>query len=160
MLELEGEGAFHPDHEGGRIGPCLRIGMGGDAWAELLAPALGIVAVYPDEKIARRATHHSAELAAWEPDFNVRRVFDVATPAAVLLGADGLMAGGPVVGEDDVEALVDLLGPDHVLFGSDYPHPEGLAEPNAFADLMPNLPERDLRLVMRSNAAGLLGLPA
>ena len=39
-------------------GPCVRIGKKVDAWAELLAPALGIVAVYPDEtsRVERRTT--------------------------------------------------------------------------------------------------------
>ena len=31
--------------------------------------------------------------------------------------------------EEDLVALADLIGEDHVLFGSDYPHPEGLADP-------------------------------
>jgi predicted TIM-barrel fold metal-dependent hydrolase len=62
--------------------------------------------------------------------------------------------------EDDVESLVELMGPDHVLFGSDYPHPEGLPEPNAFAELLPNTKDDDVRRIMRSNTAGLLGLPA
>ena len=31
--------------------------------------------------------------------------------------------------EDDLGALADVVGVDHVLFGSDFPHPEGLAEP-------------------------------
>ena len=29
--------------------------------------------------------------------------------------------------EDDVAEVIALCGLDHVLFGSDYPHPEGLA---------------------------------
>ena len=29
-------------------------------------------------------------------------------------------------------ALGDLIGVDHVLFGSDYPHPEGLADPASY----------------------------
>ena len=33
--------------------------------------------------------------------------------------------------EDDVHSLVNVLGADHVLFGSDWPHPEGLAQPRA-----------------------------
>ena len=36
--------------------------------------------------------------------------------------------------EDDVAGLVRLLGAGHVLAGSDYPHPEGLARPAEFAD--------------------------
>ena len=31
--------------------------------------------------------------------------------------------------EDDVADVIARCGLDHVLFGSDYPHPEGLAEP-------------------------------
>ena len=31
--------------------------------------------------------------------------------------------------EEDFGHLAELLGPDRVLFGSDYPHPEGLGEP-------------------------------
>ena len=87
-------------------GPCIRIGVKLDEWTARLAPAVGVLAVYPDEESVRGMTNHAAELSAWEPDLNVRRVFDGGTPTAVLLGADGLMAGGPVTGEDDVEALV------------------------------------------------------
>ncbi len=31
--------------------------------------------------------------------------------------------------EEDPRALVELLGADHIIFGSDYPHVEGLADP-------------------------------
>ncbi|GAA5108214.1 hypothetical protein GCM10023339_07000 [Alloalcanivorax gelatiniphagus] len=87
-------------------GPCVRTAERLDAWAAQLAPAVGVVAVYPDEHSARAAPEHAAELAAWEPELNVRRVFSVGTPGAVLLGADGFLAGGPVAGEDDVAAFV------------------------------------------------------
>ena len=60
--------------------------------------------------------------------------------------------------EDDVEALVATMGDDHVLFGSDYPHPEGLAEPSAFAALIANLDDGATRRVMRDNTCRLLGL--
>ncbi len=33
--------------------------------------------------------------------------------------------------EEDPKGLVDLLGADNVLFGSDYPHPEGMSDPLA-----------------------------
>ncbi len=36
--------------------------------------------------------------------------------------------------EDDLASLKVELGIDHVLFGSDWPHAEGLAEPRSFAD--------------------------
>ena len=34
--------------------------------------------------------------------------------------------------EEDLGALAELIGEDHVLFGSDYPHPEGLADPVSY----------------------------
>ncbi len=92
-------------------GPCVRIGAKLDEWSARLAPAIGVLAIYPDEESARDTTEHAPELAAWEPDLNVRRVFDSGTPTAVLLGTDGMLAGGPVLGEDEVEALVaEVLG--------------------------------------------------
>ncbi len=61
--------------------------------------------------------------------------------------------------EDDVVDLIDVLGDDHVLFGSDWPHPEGLREPKAFVDLLDGCDETTVRKVMRSNAAELLEIP-
>jgi len=61
--------------------------------------------------------------------------------------------------EDDVERLVGFLGPDNVLFGSDFPHPEGMAEPAKFADLLGDAAdETDTRKIMRGNIAALLRL--
>jgi predicted TIM-barrel fold metal-dependent hydrolase len=36
--------------------------------------------------------------------------------------------------EDDLSKLKDLIGADHILFGSDWPHAEGLFDPKTFAD--------------------------
>jgi predicted TIM-barrel fold metal-dependent hydrolase len=58
--------------------------------------------------------------------------------------------------EDDLPALADRIGVDHVLNGSDYPHPEGLAEPAEFADELTGLPAEDVRKIMRENLAGLV----
>jgi predicted TIM-barrel fold metal-dependent hydrolase len=60
--------------------------------------------------------------------------------------------------EDDILGLVDLIGADHVLFGSDWPHPEGVAEPLDFMKYVVGLSDDDLRKVMRDNGARLLGL--
>lgn len=57
--------------------------------------------------------------------------------------------------EDDVEALVARIGATQVLFGSDYPHPEGLAVPAEFARLMANRSAEEIRLVMHDNSARL-----
>ncbi len=31
--------------------------------------------------------------------------------------------------EDDVKGIIDIMGEDHVMFGSDFPHPEGIGDP-------------------------------
>ena len=59
--------------------------------------------------------------------------------------------------EEDVVALVGEVGASQVLFGSDFPHPEGLAEPVRFEETIAALPDEERRLVMRGNAARLLG---
>ena len=58
--------------------------------------------------------------------------------------------------EDDVEALIERIGASQVLFGSDYPHPEGMAVPGEFARLIENRSPEEIRLVMRDNAERLL----
>ena len=42
-------------------------------------------------------------------------------------------------------ACVELLGPDRVIFGSDWPHPEGLADPISYVDELKGLPDADVR---------------
>jgi predicted TIM-barrel fold metal-dependent hydrolase len=58
--------------------------------------------------------------------------------------------------EEDVPALVETIGASQVLFGSDFPHPEGLAEPAEFGNLISDLPSEAIRMVMRDNAAQLV----
>jgi predicted TIM-barrel fold metal-dependent hydrolase len=60
--------------------------------------------------------------------------------------------------EDDIHTLAELIGPSQVLFGSDYPHPEGVAEPIEFADELVGMDPADVRIIMRDSAASLLGL--
>jgi predicted TIM-barrel fold metal-dependent hydrolase len=60
--------------------------------------------------------------------------------------------------EDDLEGLIALMGADHILFGSDYPHPEGMAEPLSWLNLIGDLyPARDVVQMMGENLYGLLG---
>jgi predicted TIM-barrel fold metal-dependent hydrolase len=61
--------------------------------------------------------------------------------------------------EDDVPDAVKVLGADKVLFGSDYPHPEGLREPADFIQLVADCDEITQRKVLRTNTGTLLGLP-
>ena len=58
--------------------------------------------------------------------------------------------------EDDVQELVGHVGADRVLFGSDWPHAEGLAEPAAFVKELDGLPAEDIRRIMRDNARELV----
>jgi predicted TIM-barrel fold metal-dependent hydrolase len=60
--------------------------------------------------------------------------------------------------EEDIPALVRAYGVERVVFGSDYPHPEGLARPAQFAEGLHGLSETDVRRIMRDNSAALLGL--
>ena len=52
-----------------------------------------------------------------------------------------------------------MMTPEHILFGSDYPHPEGLAEPFEWAEEVSDLyPGEDVAKIMGGNLFGLLGM--
>ncbi len=57
--------------------------------------------------------------------------------------------------EDDVPLLRELLGADHLLMGSDYPHAEGLAVPTDYVNELEGFADDEIRMVMRENALGL-----
>jgi len=58
--------------------------------------------------------------------------------------------------EDDVPSVVEALGADHVLFGSDFPHPEGLGDPVSFARDLEGLPDDVVAKIMGENLRALL----
>jgi predicted TIM-barrel fold metal-dependent hydrolase len=58
--------------------------------------------------------------------------------------------------EEDLGALAEVIGAERVLFGSDYPHPEGLAEPASYIDIVKHLPFETQRLIMGGNLARLM----
>ena len=58
--------------------------------------------------------------------------------------------------EEDMRKLADLIGAEHVLFGSDWPHGEGLARPTDFVKELHAFSDDEIRLVMRDNALDLL----
>ena len=58
--------------------------------------------------------------------------------------------------EEDVLNIVNLVGTDNVVFGSDYPHPEGLSEPLSFLDEIEPLPEVDKAKIMGGTLSKLM----
>jgi len=57
--------------------------------------------------------------------------------------------------EDNLPQLRDKLGADKMIFGSDYPHAEGLADPLSFVNDLPGFSDDEIRLVMRENGLAL-----
>jgi predicted TIM-barrel fold metal-dependent hydrolase len=58
--------------------------------------------------------------------------------------------------EEDVLSIVELVGADSVVFGSDYPHPEGLADPLTFVDEIEPLSEGDKAKIMGGTLSKLM----
>lgn len=58
--------------------------------------------------------------------------------------------------EEDPRGLIDVIGVDNVVFGSDYPHPEGLADPISFVDELAGLAHDDVAKVMGGNLGRLM----
>jgi predicted TIM-barrel fold metal-dependent hydrolase len=54
--------------------------------------------------------------------------------------------------------LANVIGVDKILFGSDWPHGEGLESPVAFTEELTAFGESDIRKIMRDNALDLLGV--
>jgi predicted TIM-barrel fold metal-dependent hydrolase len=62
--------------------------------------------------------------------------------------------------EEDMRKLADLIGVERVLFGSDWPHGEGLSRPTDFVKELHDFSDAEVRKVMRDNALDLLGVEA
>jgi predicted TIM-barrel fold metal-dependent hydrolase len=62
--------------------------------------------------------------------------------------------------EEDPIGLVKLIGADNVLFGSDFPHPEGMYDPIGFVDQLDGLAEDDKAKVMGGNLNRIMKVPA
>lgn len=58
--------------------------------------------------------------------------------------------------EESFPDLVSIIGAGRVVFGSDYPHPEGLAQPGEIVPLLADQPETVRSAVLRDNAIGLV----
>lgn len=58
--------------------------------------------------------------------------------------------------EDDMDELSGLMPVERILFGSDYPHPEGLNDPLAYLNEFSNFSDADIKKVFNENLKGLL----
>jgi predicted TIM-barrel fold metal-dependent hydrolase len=57
--------------------------------------------------------------------------------------------------EDDLVELAGMIGVDHMVFGSDWPHAEGLADPTDFVHDLRGFSPGDVQAVMRDNGLAL-----
>jgi predicted TIM-barrel fold metal-dependent hydrolase len=60
--------------------------------------------------------------------------------------------------EENLLELVELCGEERVVFGSDWPHPEGLAEPRSYFDYVEGLNDSLVRRIVHDNADALVGV--
>jgi hypothetical protein len=60
--------------------------------------------------------------------------------------------------EAKVGELISIVGKDHVVFGSDWPHSEGRESPRHFNGELAPVSDADMPFVLHENSAGLLGL--
>ena len=57
--------------------------------------------------------------------------------------------------EDDVEEVVELMGADRVIFGSDWPHIEGMPRPLDYATELKSFDDATQQKILRDNARAL-----
>lgn len=93
-------------------GPCERALDRMPGWISELGPFLQVIAVVkrPIGQLFPGTLERVGEQVLHDPDFIARTALDAhGTPSAVLLGADGLLAGGPVRGGDEVIQFVEEI---------------------------------------------------
>jgi len=118
--------------------------------------------------------HPSIKIVSIENGSNWLKPLFKTVDKAAALGRRGQMIGGALPArpsealaehlwvcpfpEDDVDELIDAIGASHVLFGSDWPHPEGIREPLDYVRRLNGRPGPVTRQVLRGNTARLLGI--
>jgi predicted TIM-barrel fold metal-dependent hydrolase len=55
--------------------------------------------------------------------------------------------------EEDPIGLVKLIGADNVLFGSDFPHPEGMGDPLQYSEVVEGMTQEAQELIMGGTIA-------
>src|SRR4051812_614479 len=62
--------------------------------------------------------------------------------------------------EENFQEIVQIMGADRCAFGSDWPHPEGMADPITFVDDLKGLPDEDIAKIMGGNLMELKKIEA
>ena len=62
--------------------------------------------------------------------------------------------------DPDPSDLLDVLPADHLMFGSDFPHPEGMGDPLGYSEVIENLPMETQALIMGGSLAKLMKVDA
>jgi predicted TIM-barrel fold metal-dependent hydrolase len=60
--------------------------------------------------------------------------------------------------EENVQRVIDAVGVEPVVFGSDFPHGEGLPNPSAYLKTLDGFDDVTIRAIMRDNLSRFLGL--
>lgn len=151
-----------------RISPFQSyLGMGERPLTDTLAAMVfhNLFGRFPDLKIL--SIENGSDWAEWFP----KKMDKMFRPNPMYEGLGGRLTAAPSelfhkhvyvspFFEDDIPTLVAQLGPDRVLFGSDWPHPEAIDPPADFGLKLSGLDATAVRKIMRTNSADLLGLAA
>lgn len=121
----------------------------------------GVLDRHPDLKVL--ATHGGGYLPHylgrsdhhWEVRPDSRGCAEPPSSYLPRLYVDSLVYTG-----DTLRRLIDLVGADHVVLGSDYPYDVGVRDPVERFELVPGLTDEERHAVLHGTAATLLGLTA
>ena len=61
---------------------------------------------------------------------------------------------------EDIAGLATMIGTDRIMFGSDWPHTDGLAEPVTYSHSLKSFDETAVRKIMYDNVRAFVGGPA
>lgn len=93
-------------------GPCERVLSAVPGWVDRIGGVVTVRTLFrmPPEELPESVRERAGDTAAHDIDRNLMQVFQARhSPAAVLLGADGMLAGGPVRGGNDVVRFVEEI---------------------------------------------------
>lgn len=107
LTDLVAEGAVLLVFVSPGCGPCAEPIARLPRWAADLGPVRVRAVVSLPTAVAATASPDLGGILLHDPQGTAARIFGTGTPGAVLLGGDGLLAGGPVRGKDAVLEFVE-----------------------------------------------------